>query len=321
MAGAESSGSESEGAGRGLRIGLVGCGNWGRHILRDLVQLGAEVEVVARSPESRERAAQGGAARIVDSTAGLSGVDGIVVATPESMHASTVGEALELGPPVFAEKPLTVDPESAQRLAVAAADRLFVMDKWRYHPGVEALRDLVASAELGPVEGVALKRLGWGNAHPTSDTIWHLIPHDISIALEILGQIPPPRFAVAERLDGVASGIMAVLGTEPWVSIEASAASPRRLREVRVAFRDGIACLPDSFATELLVARAEAVGEPPEQRSFGAQMPLERELAAFLAHLRGGPPPRSSAAEAAANVAAIGELRRLAGLPAAAEEE
>ena len=33
-------------------VGLVGCGNWGRHILRDLVSLGCEVPVVARSPES-----------------------------------------------------------------------------------------------------------------------------------------------------------------------------------------------------------------------------------------------------------------------------
>jgi Trk K+ transport system NAD-binding subunit len=34
-------------------VGLVGCGRWGRHILRDLVALGCEVHVVARSEESR----------------------------------------------------------------------------------------------------------------------------------------------------------------------------------------------------------------------------------------------------------------------------
>jgi len=320
MAAADPSASAIAGAGRGLRIGLVGCGLWGRHILRDLRALGAEVEVVARSQASRDRARQGGAERIVESTGELGEVDGIVVATPETSHAATVAEALEHGQPVFAEKPLTVDPESAAGLAAAAPDRLFVMDKWRYHPGIEALRDLADSGELGPVRAITLKRLGWGNVHPTSDAIWHLIPHDISIALEILGFVPEPRLAVAEQLDSRPCGATAVLGDEPWVTIEASAASPRRLREVRVIFADGVAALPDSHATALAVAPAAAVGEPPHERPVSDRMPLERELEAFLGHLRGGPPPRSSAAEAARTVAIVGELRRLAGLPAASEE-
>ena len=37
-------------------VGLVGCGRWGRHILRDLVSLGCEVPVVARSDASVARA-------------------------------------------------------------------------------------------------------------------------------------------------------------------------------------------------------------------------------------------------------------------------
>jgi len=321
MSAADPDPSVEPGVGEGLRVGLVGCGSWGVNILRDLRSLGSEVVAVARSAESRARAEQGGAAGIVDSIPGLGAVDGVVVATPETAHAATVAEALELGVPVFAEKPLTVDPRSADRLARAAPDRLFVMDKWRYHPGVEALRDLVASRELGPVRGITLKRLGWGNVHPTSDSTWHLVPHDLAIALEILGFIPEPRFAVAEQLADKPTGLVAVLGSDPWVAIEASIASPRRLREVRVACRDGIAALPDSLADHLLVARTERLGQEPEHRPIGDAMPLERELAAFLGHLRGGPPPRSSAAEGAANVAAVGELRRLAGLPVASDEE
>lgn len=41
------------------KIGLVGCGNWSRHILRDLKTLGCHVSVVARSEESRSRAERG----------------------------------------------------------------------------------------------------------------------------------------------------------------------------------------------------------------------------------------------------------------------
>ena len=103
----------------GPRVGLVGCGRWGRHILRDLRSLGCDVPVVARSQASRQRAEEGGAAEIVAEMAALRGVDGVVVSTPTSTHAEVVEEALELGVPVYVEKPLTADLASARRLAAA----------------------------------------------------------------------------------------------------------------------------------------------------------------------------------------------------------
>ena len=135
-------------------MALVGCGRWGRHILRDLIALGCEVPVVARSEASIERAREGGAAEIVADIASLGAVDGVVVATPTSTHAEVVEEALGLGAPVFVEKPLTADVDSARRVAAIAPDRLFVMDKWRYHPGVRELARIAQSGELGPVVGI-----------------------------------------------------------------------------------------------------------------------------------------------------------------------
>jgi len=43
-------------------------------------------------------------------------------------------------------------------------------------------------------------------------------------------------------------------------------------------------------------------------------MPLHDELAAFLDHLNGGPPPLASVADAARAVETIAEMRRLAGV-------
>ena len=92
----------------------------------------------------------------------------MVVATPTATHAEVVEEALGLGVPVFVEKPLTADVESARRVAAIAPDRLFVMDKWRYHPGVRELARIAQSGELGPVVGIHARRVGLGQATPTS---------------------------------------------------------------------------------------------------------------------------------------------------------
>lgn len=300
-----------------MTVGLVGCGRWGRHILRDLVTLGARVIVVLPSERNRSAAIEGGAEAIVDAVDQLPDVAGIVVASPTTTHASVVRALLPRGVPVYVEKPLTDDAKAAHELATAAAGRLFVMHKWRYHPGVEALAEIAASGEIGEVVGLRCTRIGWGNPQGDVDGIWLLAPHDISIALEVLGHIPPPRCAVAERVGGAVTGVVALLGDHPWLAIEVSTMARVERREVRLIGSEGIATLADAYADSVVVTRGgdhAGVARRDEVRPISTELPLLRELRAFLRYLAGGPPPKSSAAEGADEVQAIAEIRRLAGL-------
>lgn len=299
------------------RITLVGCGNWGRYILRDLKCLGCQVTVVARSSTSRAHAAQYGADHIVYSLAELQpDADGFVVATPTSCHAETVAALLEFQRPIFVEKPLTDDPRSARELAQRAGDRIFIMDKWRYHAGVEALRDIARAGEFGPLESIRTMRLGWANPHFDVDASWILMPHDLSIVLEILGYIPDPVFAAAEYTNSELTGLLGVLGGTPKVVVEVSARRPEAVRSIALNFRHGAALLEDSYATCIKVRRAVQTNarkdDPKESRAIATEFPLLRELRAFLCHLEGGPPPKSSAPEGVRIVEVVAGLRRLA---------
>lgn len=298
-------------------VALVGCGNWGRHILRDLRTLGCEVPVVARSEASRGRAGEGGAAAIVAAVEDLPEIDGAVVATPTTSHVQVVERLLPRRVPIFVEKPLGLDPGAVAGLVEAAPERVFVMDKWRYHPGVEALRDLAASGELGEIQGIRTTRIGWGNPHDDTDGIWHLLPHDLAIGLEILGAIGPALAARAETAGRVPAGIVAVFGERPWIVSEVSTRSHARRREVVVRGAAGVGVLADGYAEHILVGLGTAEGdrEPDlERRPIATELPLLSELRAFVEHLDGGPPPRSSAAEGLTIVQAIAEARRLAGV-------
>jgi predicted dehydrogenase len=268
------------------------------------------VHVVARSPESVGRARDGGATSIVAAIADLPAVEGAVVASTTGSHADVARELLAtITGPVFVEKPLTDDAAAAAGLAEQHGDRLFVMDKWRYHPAVAELARIARSGELGAVTALTSRRVTDVDRHPDVDTVWTHAPHDLAVALEILGEIPEPVHAVAEHSGGRRVGLVATLGGPPHVTFEVSCVAPAHRRELRLVCEDGVARIDGGWAEEVEIARR---GEPTERRATPGELPLLAELRAFVDHVRGGPPPRSSAAEGALVVERIAQLGALA---------
>ena len=298
-------------------IGLIGCGRWGQFILRDLRNLGCEVSVLVKSEMSIERAKQNKASRIVASLAEMPKVDGFVIATPTVTHGEILEQLLRFDKPIFVEKPLTNTVASAQKIANLGAGQVFVMDKWRYHAGILALSALARSGELGTVLGLNTTRIGWGNPHLDTDAIWILAPHDLSIALEILGHIPEPRAAVAE-VASEAVALRALLGQKPWLSLEVSARSQSWKRRFVLHCELGYAELEDGYDDFITIYRDQ--GNPrqqspkAEQRFFGKNMPLLAELEEFVGFLEGGAAPKSGVQEGLLVVQTIAKLRALAGL-------
>jgi predicted dehydrogenase len=294
---------------RGPTLAIVGCGRWGSHILRDLQRLGCRVFVVDVSSHAREAARVSGATTCFESLAALPPVAGIVIATPASSHAAVAEAALTKGVPLFVEKPFTTDASSARRLADAAPGRVFVMDKWRYHPGIEALAAVARAAELGTVLAVETLREGPGTDQVDVDAFWTLIPHDLSIASEILGTLPPLLTVRTET--HAAPGrqrLSARLGPVPGFSLDISIGDAAYRREVHLLCSAGRAWMADPYADHILLAR-EPEG-PAERCPVSTEPPLLRELRSFVGYLDGGPPPRGSAAEGALIVALTEQIRR-----------
>lgn len=302
---------------RDLHIGLVGCGLWGRNILRDLRALGCTVHVAEPDAANRAAAEEGGAATVAASPDDLPTVDGLVVATPASTHVAVVEALLGRDVPIFLEKPFTPDLAAAERLAAQCPDRLFVMHVWRYHAGVEALAEIARTQALGPVLGLRTVRTNWTSPRRDIDSVWTLAPHDLSIALDVLGHVPEPQFATAEVHDGRAVGLLGVGGTDAWHVLEVSTRYGDKRRETRLHTTDGVAVLPTA-GTHLDIYHGDARSETArvERRALPGTSALVRELEAFVAHLQGGPPPRSGMDDALAILRAMLRLRHLAGLDA-----
>lgn len=291
-------------------MAVVGCGRWGRLVVDDLRALGAAVVIVDPNPDVGADLADAGALRSLDP------VDGAVVATPASQHLRSLEELAPLGVPVFCEKPLAPSTADAEAAAALLGSRLHLMHVWRYHPGVELLGAIAREGRIGEVHGMRTVRDGWTSPRTDVDAVWTLVPHDLSLAIEVLGRIPPPRAALAEVLDGRAVGLWAHLGGagEPFLAVEASTRFGDRRREIRVHGSAGVAVLRDADDAEITLELGREASPRIERVAFVPEPPLRRELAAFLDHLGGGPPPKSSGEEGVDVVRAVDRLRILAGL-------
>jgi predicted dehydrogenase len=193
---------------------------------------------------------------------------------------------------------------------------LFVMDKWRYHPGILELARLAQSGTLGEVQSLSCTRWGWRSRPNDVDAIWHLAPHDLSIILEILGFLLEIRCVRPAYHDGVLSGCVVLLGDQPWVEIRVSERRERHYRETRVHGNAALAVLPDSYSSAIQLVRFSQItgGDPPDVElvPIADDMPLRTELGTFVQYLNGGPAPKSNFADALTIVNALEQIHALA---------
>ncbi|HET9792916.1 MAG TPA: Gfo/Idh/MocA family oxidoreductase [Thermoanaerobaculia bacterium] len=292
--------------GTDFEIGLAGCGRWGKRILADLVGLGACVRVADPSDEARRGALAAGAREAVPDVASFGRIDAAIVATPTLEHSASIDALAGRRIPIFCEKPLTADAASAHRLADALDGRLWVLAKWRWHPAIEAIAAIARTGELGPPRALRTRRRQPSISGYDVDPVWVLAPHELSIASEVLGELPSIARAQAAFDGGKVTALNAEADGAVAFSFEVSVRAPDRKREVELLCRDGRVL----WSSE----DEHAIRVGGQRRSVDPDPPLRRELRAIREFLRGGPPPKTGAREGAAAVAVLERAREIAGI-------
>jgi predicted dehydrogenase len=236
--------------------------------------------------------------------------DGYVIATPILTLTNESEKMLRRGKPVFCEKPVFITAEEKERLLTAgAAERLFAMYKFCYHPGIDALRSIIALKELGQVEAIILQRMDWDNDFRGTDCLWFAGVHQISIAHHLLGYIPEPEIASVSLHDGLITVASITLGKTLPVMITISSRHPVKEISAAVLCTRGVALLPDAYAGAIVIKKD---GHEYEQRSIGTEMPLLLELKDFLEYLQNGCRPRCGFDMAASVSSTICKIRCIA---------
>ncbi len=178
-------------------IAIIGCGYWGKNLVRNFWELKA-LNTLYDMDENRTKQMKTLypgvrlATRLPEVFQDDS-IDGIVVATPAEFHYEIAKQALLAGKDVFVEKPLSLRVSQGTDLVALAKEKkriLMVGHLLEYHPGVIKLKEMVAAGELGKINYIHSTRLNLGKFRTEENILWSFAPHDISVILLLLNEMP-----------------------------------------------------------------------------------------------------------------------------------
>ena len=284
------------------RIGLIGCGMWGRNLARNLAALGVLAGVADQQHDRAERFAGefGTTSAPVDTLVADHNLDGVVIASSAPTHAGLACRALASGLHAYVEKPFALtlaDAETMAAAAAAAGRQLMVGHLIRYHDVFGELLSQIDAGVIGEVRHVTANRLAMGRIRATESVIHDLCPHDISLILAIMGGMPerisctgashvmPGNVDTLSAFLAFAGGRSAAMNTS-WISpykehrltVSGTGGAivfddTRPWAEKLTLYRDTITPDGDNFA----VARAKPVHLPVAEAE-----PLKQEMQAFV---------------------------------------
>ncbi len=181
-----------------IKIGIIGCGYWGPNLLRNFLTLpNCQVALIAerdlfRLKYLREKFPDIKTTKNYQELLNDS-IDAVVIATQPSTHFQLAQEALKKNKHVLVEKPLAMNVRDAKELIHLASRlgrKLMVGHTFEYNAAVRSLKEYIHNGTIGRPYYLYSQRLNFGIVRPDINALWNLAPHDISIILYLLEQMP-----------------------------------------------------------------------------------------------------------------------------------
>lgn len=330
-------------------IAVVGAGLIGRTHARLVARHARLDAVIDPSPGARAVAAEFGARHetSLEDYLAANRPDGVILATPNALHAPQALAVIAAGIPLLVEKPLADTAAAANHVVAAAASAgvpILTGHHRRHNPLIAAAKAAIGAGRLGPVRAVdaqfwvckpdAYYDTDWRRRAGAGPLLINLI-HDIDLMRHLVGEIA----VVEARRSSAARGFevedtaavlvefeTGALGTlsvsdcvvAPWSWELTSGENPAYPRATGACYRIGGALGSLSLPDMRLVTQTPGDWQKPltEERLPVAPAdpadPLERQLLNFLGVIAGTEVPLVSGAEGARTLAVLEAIGRAA---------
>lgn len=315
-------------------IGMIGCGSWGSNWVRTLAAIpdlelrwccdlneASLTRIAQQYPQVRTTSRID---RVLDDPT----LDGVVLATVAPTHYELARRALLAGKHVMVEKPMTLNTTDAVELNGLAGLRrrvLMVGHLLEYHPALLYIKNMIDSGELGEVYYMYCQRLNLGKVRIDENAWWSLAPHDISVALRLLGTTPVSVLCRGQNVvqKNVADVVFATLEFPggKLAHIHVSWLDPHKTRKVTVVGSKKMVVFDDTLPAQKVAVHDKGFRLNPRFDSYAdwitltqgelvcpkidATEPLLKEANHFIECIRAGKQPISDGQSGTVNVAVL----------------
>ena len=311
----------------------IGVGQWGKNLLRNFAEL-AELRWIcdlddARLQQFAPRYPSARATTSIDDVLDDDELDAVVVATPVPTHYELAKRVLDAGKHVFVEKPPAMRGAEMEELCELAEERGLVLMPGHlllYHPGVQKLKALVDTGELGEVLCIYGNRQNLGTIRMHENALWSLGVHDLSVVLYLLDEEPSEVVAHGNAFltPGVEDVVFCYLRFPSGriAHMHLSWLDPHKMRKITVVGREKMAVFDDMELEHKVTVYDKAPEQPTRthgewQTRTGAKFspeipntePLRLECEHFLALVRGEGDAQRAARDGLVVVRALEQLQ------------
>jgi predicted dehydrogenase len=312
---------------RQVRVGVVGCGYWGPNLIRNLRSLpDCKLKLMCDLDEGRLkhlRALYPEAETHTSYDHMLNGadVDAVVIATAVKWHYSMAKASLLAGKHTFIEKPMASSSAECEELVEIAQKRgviLMVGHTFLYSPAVRKIKSIVESGDIGDIRYICARRLNLGLFQKDINAAWDLAPHDISIILHIMGEMPLTvncrgSAHITPGVEDVTTMCL-MFRRDRSAIIHSSWLDPRKVREMTIVGSKRMIVYDDVVTQEKIRIFDTRVERPPHYDTFAEfhyayhygdvyvpyikqEEPLKTECQHFLECIKNGTEPLTSGAK------------------------
>ncbi len=179
------------------KIAVIGCGLWGRNIVRNFYNLNV-LEMVCDIDDDNiskinEMYPNLKVTKDFNDIINNPEITAVAVVTPSHTHFKIVKAMLEAGKNVYVEKPISTVTQEAKALKDLADSKglvLMVGHLLLYHPAVNRLKMLIEEGVLGEIVYAQSDRLNVNYFKNDRSVMWDLAPHDVSMMSYVIGKEP-----------------------------------------------------------------------------------------------------------------------------------
>lgn len=251
-----------------ITLALVGIGRWGKNYINTINNLSSCV-----LPEKFIKTSN------YKNLFKSNNIDGVIIASPSSTHFKITKEFLERGFNVLIEKPMTTSYRDALELfKIVKKFKNIVMvgHVYLYNPAFLKVKKLIKS--IGKIKYISTEGMNYGPIRTDVSSLWDWGPHDISMAIDLLGSKPQEVSAIGYDM----CNLKLKFAGDIYCFVNIGWLSPVKKRSMIIVGEKSTIVFDDTIEKKVALIGNFSIDKEVNYPSFSKELPLTAEISSFV---------------------------------------